>query len=623
MLEHALAYLERGISIFPLIENSKNPLAKALPLYDDGKEIKPSWAPFQHERPTKEQVIKWWTKYPKANIGGVTGEISGIICLDQDVSKDENKMPILDEFGNPLKRGDISGFFPTLSTTTWSGGKHMIYKFVEGVRNLTEFRELVDLRGEGGYMVLPPSIVNGKEYEWNDDWKEAIDTLIPFQIDLLPNNDHEFSPKSNFKDFVSVSHGSRNDRMHKLACSLYARGASNEEVAFITTEINKTYKPPIGEMRGDNPNELENIVNSAKNFISKSNYQKIQKINKEDFKLVPWGEFEALKFPENPWRVEKLIPESGITILAAPSGARKSWVILDMIRDIAKGDPFLGMFKTKKCNVMYVEQETPQEEIQRRGKQLRFPREGIHIVSSKGEPLNLNNDDSVRHLSDLVKLNNISVVVIDTLRSVSGGLKEEKAEEVRAFFNRYKPMAEQGVSVIFLDHTRKPKQFENRSKPAMEQILGSQDKIASATNVLMLGPTSEEDIFSLHQMKLKSGKEEKPFVIKMRDEDGESGRKTYLEYGGGFDEDELKVEQAKDFILEYLEEQKDDMKTKEIIGALKDKVGKSNIETALKQMRKEEAIGFKKAGGNSYVYWSPTRSEESEDLGVFDSEQSS
>jgi hypothetical protein len=611
LLQSALEYWDKGISIFPLIPNDKKPLSEALPMYDNGIEIKPSWIPFQTERMTRERVIELWTKYPKANIAGIMGKISGVICMDQDILKDkETGTPILDEFGDPVERGDISGFSPTLSATTWSGGKHSIYRYVEGVPTKHGFRKMIDIQSDKSYIVLSPSIVNGKSYEWDMDWKEMWSTLDFFPVEVLPKEEVITGARLDIKQFINVDHGSRNDKMHKLVCSLYAKGYTDEEVVFLANEINRTYKPPIGEQKGDKPDELETILCSARDFITSTKTNDNKNILKA-FNFLSWREFNSLEFPENPWRIEKLIPEFGITIIGAPSGGKKSWVGLDMARSIVSGLAFLGMYNTKKGNVLYIEQETPQEEVQRRGRQLRLNElDGVWIASSKDAPLNLNNDNTIKQLTEFVNLNNISTVFIDTLRSVAGGLKEEKAEEIRMFFNRFKSLAEHGVAVIILDHTRKPRQFENRTKPMIDQILGSQDKIASATNVLMLGTSKENNSLTLFQMKLKSGKEEKPFTIIMRDEDeGGINQKTYLEYGGSFDEEQLKVEKAKDTIKVYLEEEGIKKTAKEIIEALSKEIGKSNVEIALKSMREHEEIGYKK-DGNAYYYWFPWKNNE-------------
>jgi len=601
MLQHALAYLEKGISIFPLLPNGKIPLSDALPIYNDGVESKPSWIPFQTEKASREQVVEWWTKYPDANIAGVMGKVSNIICMDQDLLKKDG-VPVLDEFGNPVERGDISGFPPTLSATTWSGGKHNIYKYVENVPMKHGFRKMIDIQSDRSYIVLSPSIVNGKAYEWDLDWKDMLNTIPFFPIELLPRDEATVGSRLDIKQLINVECGSRNDQMHKLACSLYAKGYTDEDVVFLATEINRTYKPPLGEQRGDKPDELENILRSARDFIAKNKSEDI-KDNIKAFNFLSWKSFNAIEFPENPWRIEKLIPEFGISFLAAPSGGKKSWVGLDMARSAASGLAFLGKFKTKKGNVLYIEQETPQQEVQRRGRQLRLNElDNIWIASSKDTPINLNNDGVVKQLIEFVESKNISVIFIDTLRSVAGGLKEEKAEEIRMFFNRLKPLSEHGVAIIVLDHTRKPRPFESRTRPALDQILGSQDKVASATNVLMLGRTNEEDSLTLHQMKLKGGKEEKPFVIKMRDEDyGGINHRTYLEHGGDLDEDQLKIEEAVDVITEYLNIQGTEKTAKEIKEALSENIGKTNGENALKYMRENNRIGWRKEG-KAYHY---------------------
>ena len=106
-----------------------------------------------------------------------------------------------------------------------------------------------------------------------------------------------------------------------------------------------------------------------------------------------------------------------------------------------------------------------------------------------------------------------------------------------------------------------------------------------------------------------------PFVIKMRDEDeGGENQKTYLDYEGNFEEEQLKVEQAKDVILEYLEEQNVKKTAKEIIEVLAEKrIGKSNVENAIKYMRDHKEIEFNKEG-KAYWYWVPQKDCDNEDV---------
>ena len=79
-LEAALKYSEHGLSIIPVGKN-KRPLLK--------------WEAFQKSRADETQIKAWFSKWPNANIGIVTGEISGITVADAD---SEDAFNFLNEF---------------------------------------------------------------------------------------------------------------------------------------------------------------------------------------------------------------------------------------------------------------------------------------------------------------------------------------------------------------------------------------------------------------------------------------------------------------------------------------------------------------------------------------------
>lgn len=136
MLKAALTYSLLGRSVIPV-----------------GKDKKPCipWKNFQKERANEEQIRKWFQKFPDANIGIVTGKISEIIIVDVE------------------KGGKIDDLPKTLHTKTGGGGYHFYYRYdpLRPIKNATRIRTLTDIRGDGGYVVAPPSIhASGKEYEW-------------------------------------------------------------------------------------------------------------------------------------------------------------------------------------------------------------------------------------------------------------------------------------------------------------------------------------------------------------------------------------------------------------------------------------------------------------------------
>ena len=68
--EAAQRYLARGWAVLPLRAQDKRPLV--------------SWEPLQTARPSAQQVTDWFNRWPNANIGIITGEISNLVVLDID-----------------------------------------------------------------------------------------------------------------------------------------------------------------------------------------------------------------------------------------------------------------------------------------------------------------------------------------------------------------------------------------------------------------------------------------------------------------------------------------------------------------------------------------------------------
>ena len=68
--QSALAYLARGWSVIPLRPGEKRPLVR--------------WEQYQKRPPSADELSGWFTAWPKANVGIVTGSVSGLVVLDID-----------------------------------------------------------------------------------------------------------------------------------------------------------------------------------------------------------------------------------------------------------------------------------------------------------------------------------------------------------------------------------------------------------------------------------------------------------------------------------------------------------------------------------------------------------
>lgn len=139
----AWSYAQRGWSPIPLQPKKKEPFP-GIPL-----------KPYMREKPaTMQKISAWGRRWPDANIGLATGKISGFFVLDCDSLE---AVKLVRERGIP----------DTLSAMTGKGA-HFYFAYPDfSVCNRTGILPGVDIRGDGGYVVAPPSIhPSGKIYQW-------------------------------------------------------------------------------------------------------------------------------------------------------------------------------------------------------------------------------------------------------------------------------------------------------------------------------------------------------------------------------------------------------------------------------------------------------------------------
>lgn len=182
-LEAAFRYIERGWSIIPIKPKSKLPMVA-------------SWKDYQTKRATREDALEWWGKHPQAGIALVCGQISGVIVVDID--KKDNVKP----HGLVL-----SG--PTLAARSGGGGDHYFYKWRKGlVGAKVGFREAVDIRSDGSYIIISPSIhPSGKSYEWVTDEDESLKEA-PQWLELAKGSEGEgIKEKTDWDAFFKSSKG--------------------------------------------------------------------------------------------------------------------------------------------------------------------------------------------------------------------------------------------------------------------------------------------------------------------------------------------------------------------------------------------------------------------------------
>ena len=137
----AAAFAEAGVRVFPCVPGGKTPL---------------TGHGFLDATTDLTRVNAWWGHWPTANIGVATGMVSGVLVVDVDVRATGSGF---DAFQRASDHVDTSGWACRVRTP--SGGLHVWYPADPVVPRSSWVcaRAHVDFRGEGGYVVVPPSVV--------------------------------------------------------------------------------------------------------------------------------------------------------------------------------------------------------------------------------------------------------------------------------------------------------------------------------------------------------------------------------------------------------------------------------------------------------------------------------
>lgn len=176
LLDAALAYARAGWPVFPcnptqdppgtpaLKRRGKKPLVAGADLDEYGRKILKTGGLYRAST-DEAQIRAWWGKYPKALIGVPTGARIGLFVLDLDPDDGE----CVDEVRARLEAA-VGPLPPTPISITQSGGWHVWFKNPVGEElphNSAKAIPGVDWRGEGGYVIVPPSVMSdGKAYTW-------------------------------------------------------------------------------------------------------------------------------------------------------------------------------------------------------------------------------------------------------------------------------------------------------------------------------------------------------------------------------------------------------------------------------------------------------------------------
>jgi len=228
----AIAYAERRWSVIPIESRGKRPL---LP-----------WLEFQQRLATMAEIDAWFDRWPEANVGVVTGRVSGLVVLDVDPRHGGQASieRLRDEHG-PLPR--------TVEAETGGGGRHLYFAHpAMPLANRVGLLPGIDLRADGGCVVAPPSLhTSGRRYRWAAGCAPDELPLAAAPRWLLPaaqDDAHRGHPLAHWRELVrhDVAEGGRNSTLASLAGHLLWHGVDPQVALELLLAFNRVRcRPPL------------------------------------------------------------------------------------------------------------------------------------------------------------------------------------------------------------------------------------------------------------------------------------------------------------------------------------------------------------------------------------------
>jgi hypothetical protein len=329
----ALEYAAAGLRVFPIKPGSKEPATA------NG---------FKNATTDPATIERWWTWEPDANIGIATGKQPEgwyLTVVDLDPEKMCGEVPDLPE---------------TATVATGGGGKHLYYQTAIEVRNsASQIAPGIDVRGEGGYVVAPPSIhASGESYVWESPLTPTLPTLDSSSLHLHPRGNRDTETIS--RDSIPL--GKRDTTLTSLAGSMRRREMRAVEIEAALLAVNRRCVPPLGE------EQVRKIATSVARYPSGEQQELEEEVRKlrlreraqeivrqeRERRLFEWppstydlSEEHQADLGDTTWTIDGWHPYGGNVNVGAEKKAGKTVLMLNLAKSAADGEPFLGQWEMR------------------------------------------------------------------------------------------------------------------------------------------------------------------------------------------------------------------------------------------------------------------------------------
>ncbi len=559
MLDAALAYAARGWAVFPLKPREK------VPSTTNG---------LKDATTDETKIREWWSRHPDANIGYATGNGTAVVDID-DLS---NWIELLEQANAPS---------PDTTRVETSRGWQLYFSTNTPVRNSAgKLAAGIDVRGDGGYVVLPPSVhPSGHIYRWGHDGNIAAlpewlqERLNPPKPEPRPNplpltgDGTPYARAALLAETDAVAsavEGTRNDKLNTAALklgSLVAGGELDEH------EVRRALLD-AAHAAGLTDREATSTINSGLTAglaqprnapPSTRTPPRTRKQQTDTPEPAPTHERLSLRWLNTynirrvEWLDKPFLQRSAFHLLAGRKGSCKGTYIAGLAARVTTGD----LYDTPKTVLVVTSEDSVELDFKPR------------VIAASGDdtmcaivngPFRLPHDipwikEQAEHLG------NVGLIVIDPIGNHTGGKDTNDEGLVRDAIQDLNPLADQlDCMVVGVRHLGK-----DTSRGALASVLGSTAWVDVPRCVILMAADDEDELL-FHYQVVAGNRGPKSSGRALRLElvdvlpateitltipEGESAKNVEHLLGGnkGAGAPESKSAQARDLILDVLDDE--------------------------------------------------------------------
>lgn len=449
----AIAYAQAGIPVFPCQANGKRPATES---------------GFKDATIDIEQINKWWGENCEFNLAICPAD-ANLFVIDIDPGAD---LSILQKLPD------------TYIVRTPRGGYHFYFEGT-GRTSASKIAPHIDTRSIGGYVLVPPSAIDGKPYVLETDVAYApIPTWVPPLLvtadapvaaaveekDLPANIDRARKVLQRYVDHsdVAIEGAGGDDRTYRLCCEMLDLGLSVGMAQNMIDDIwNPHCQPPWDyEELGQ---KLHNASRFQQNEAGAYGIEPTQEVFGDAVKNLYPQKFSRFYFkdesemddePDPKWIIKELISERSTVMMYGASGSYKSFLALDICLGVATGMSTFGS-DVEPGLVFYgaLEGRAHLKKARRAWRILKGIEGKIENFFVGVAPM-IAVGDEMQEFGDEIKKRcggkNPKLIVIDTLSKSMAGMNENDAQDAGKFIRFCDSLVEAfSCAVIAIHHTGK------------------------------------------------------------------------------------------------------------------------------------------------------------------------